>query len=317
MKEALFKDSTVNERFERDGFVVIDFTTTDIVKEIAKSFYALHPTIPDGFFCEVSQTDDNMKNELFLLMDKLLAEQMEATFANFKKLGSTFLCKAPGESGKVGVHQDWMVVDENRYSSATIWIPCQDVDEHNGALMVLPGSHLFFDKYRNNHIPVSYRGSESLILENMITVPMKAGQAFVLNHAVIHASTLNNTDEERLVIAYGITSTDAPLSFYFQEKDAPTNIVEQFEMPDDFFLRYYNIGERPLIGKMIASFEYEVPAIDGATITAMITAEKQKRRDIPFFKTCWPWVEPTQVQKASQDSWSLKISSFFKRLNAR
>lgn len=73
----------------------------------------------------------------------------------------------------------------------------------NGALMVLPGSHLFFDKYRNNHIPVSYRGSESLILENMITVPMKAGQAFVLNHAVIHASTLNNTDKERLVIAYG------------------------------------------------------------------------------------------------------------------
>lgn len=29
-------------------------------------------------------------------------------------------------------------------------------------------------------------------------------------------------------------------------------------MPYDFFLRYFNIGERPLIGNKVAEFEYEV-----------------------------------------------------------
>lgn len=313
MKHKLFKDSSYNERFERDGFVVIDFTSADVVNEIAKSFYALHPTIPEGFFCEVSQTDDNMKNNLFMLMDNLLAEQMEATFSNYKKLGSTFLCKAPGEKGKVGVHQDWMVVDESRYSSATIWIPCQDVDEHNGALMVLPGSHLFFDKYRNNHIPVSYRGSENLLLENMITVSMKAGQAFVLNHAVIHASTLNFTEKERLVIAYGITSAEAPLSFYFREKEALSNKVEQFEMPDDFFLRYYNIGERPLIGKKVSEYEYEVPAVDSTVIAEMIMEEKRKRKDIPYYQANWALVESVPIQAQNKNGWKGLLSNFIKR----
>jgi hypothetical protein len=157
---------------------------------------------------------------------------------------------------------------------------------------------------------VSYRGSEKLILDNMITVPMKAGQAFILNHAVIHASTLNNSNKERLVIAYGITSNDAPLSFYFSEKDTNSNRVECFKMPDDFFIRYNNIGERPCIGKKVSEFAYDVPAISSEKIGAMIRQERKKRVDIPYYKKYW-------IEGAVNQSSTLKERNPFSILSSK
>lgn len=308
MKKAFFKDPDVQHRFDRDGYVVIDFTTPEVVQQIADLFYAQHPTIPPGFFCEVSNTNDALKQAMFRQMDEQLADAMESTFTAYKKLGATFLCKAPGTLGKVDVHQDWTAVDESIYSTATIWIPTQDVDDSNGALKVMPGSHLFFDKYRNNFIPVSYRGSEQLLWDNMLTVPMKAGQAFILNHAVLHASSPNLTDKERLVIAYGVTSKEAPLRFYFRAKEASDNRVEKFDMPDDFFLRYHNIGERPLIGKAVETFDYDVPQVSTVQIADLIEKARTERQHIPFYQQHWH--KPPSASSQPQSWWQRLIEKW-------
>lgn len=283
----IFRDPALQEQFDRDGYVVFDFTSADIVRSIAAKFYDLNPVLPEGFSSGASFSDDSVKQKLFSEIDSALRESLDEAFINYKKLGSTFLCKAPGEKGKVNVHQDWTVVDESRYASATVWIPTQEVDERNGALRVLPGSHLFFDKYRNNNIPFSYRGSEQLIWDNMITVPMLPGQAFVLNHAVLHASSANVTSKERLVIVYGITSAEADLMFYYMDRTPGNRRVEKFDMPDDFFLRYYNIGERPLFGNKVDEFEYDVPVVSREKIYEMIGNEKKKRENLPYFQKNW------------------------------
>lgn len=283
----MFRDRFLQDQFDRDGYVVFDFAPADIVESISAKFYELNPVLPEGFSSGASFQDDGVKQKLFSEIDSALYESMDRAFINYKKLGSTFLCKAPGEKGKVNVHQDWTVVDESKYASATVWIPTQAVDELNGALRVLPGSHLFFDKYRNNYIPFSYRGSEELIWDNMITVQMVPGQAFVLNHAVLHASSANVTAKERLVIVYGITSADADLLFYYKDADQLNSKVEKYEMPDDFFLRYHNIGERPRFGNKVDEFDYDVPVVSGKRIYEMIANEKQKRRDLPFFQKNW------------------------------
>ncbi len=284
--QQIFRDPTHQELFERDGYVVIDLTSEAIVREIARQFYEIYQSVPTGFSSGATIADQRVKDELFSRMDAALMPDLDRAFIHYKKLGSTFLCKAPGENSKVNVHQDWSVVDEKKYASATVWIPTHPVDEHNGALRVLPGSHLFFDKYRNNNIPISYRGSEEMLWDSMFIVPMQPGQAFVLNHAVLHASPPNMTDKERLVIAYGITSADAGLTFYFKPAEADTP-VEKYKMPDDFFLRYHNIGERPLFGEKLEEFPYEVPAVSQNDIYRMIQAEKEKRRNIPYFREHW------------------------------
>jgi len=268
MKPAIFRDKEIQARFDRDGYVVIDFITPEEAKIIAEQFYKVHSSTPKGFYSDAFNPDDTVKREIFEQTDKIFARVVEEKFQDVKKLGGTFLCKAPGQEGKVGVHQDWTVVDESKYFTATIWVPTSEVNDNNGALRVLPGSHLFFDAYRSNSIEFSYRGSEEFIWKNMITVDMKPGQAFVLNHAVIHGSSPNLTNKERLVIAYAVAPSVAPLMYYY--KDRNTGKVEKFSMPDDFFQRYYNVGERPLFGEVVDEFEYTVPAASTARIVALM-----------------------------------------------
>lgn len=278
-KPHIFQDAAIQAKFDRDGYVVIDLISATAAADIASIFYKHYEQVPAGFFSVAFNPDDTVKKEIFDFTDQILEPALYSNLKDFKKLGSTFLSKAKGEDGKVGVHQDWYVVDELKYYSATIWVPTEDANEQNGTLKVLPGSHLFFDTYRSNHIPVRYRGHEQFIWDNMITVPIKAGQAFVLNHAVIHASAPNQTDKERLVIAYGVAPINAALSYFHQNEKG---LVEQYAMPDDFFQRYYNIGERPLIGQLVNELVYPVPSVTEPEIRFLLhQAKKMEQGSLP------------------------------------
>ncbi len=279
MKPRIFKDLETQSRFDRDGYVIIDFISSKDAQIIAEKFYELHPNLPKGFYSAAFNPDEEFKREIFEHTEKVLQKALDEKFEHYKKLGSTFLCKSPGLEGKVNVHQDWTTVDESKFYSATIWVPMLDTSEENGALRVLPGSHLFFDYYRSNNIPVAYRGNEALLWENMLTAPMKAGQAFILNHAVIHGSSPNLTNKERLVVAYAIAPKDAKLMFYHKNANDKTDKIEKFEMPDDFFQRYYNCGERPLFGDMVKEFDYPVPAESKERIVELIEKTKKETTD--------------------------------------
>jgi ectoine hydroxylase-related dioxygenase (phytanoyl-CoA dioxygenase family) len=281
VKPAIFKDKTLQEKFDRDGYVVFDFISAEQARSISEKFYAIHKEIPGGFYSEAFNPDSNVKDDIYHATDAVFDPAMDGTFHQFKKLGSTFLCKAPGEAGKVGVHQDWSVVDEDKYYSATIWVPTVDTTEENGALRVLPGSHKFYKGLRSPNIPFIYHGNEDVLWDNMITVPMKAGQAFVLNHAVIHGSSPNTTKSERLAIAYGLLPQEASLLFYHRNEE---NRIEKYEMPDDFFQRYYNVGGRPQFGKLVDTFDYPVPVASRINIESKINKERQSRESIPLFK---------------------------------
>lgn len=282
-KQPIFLDTANQSLFDSDGYIVVDFISKENAFFLASLFYKLHKEIPEGFYAEAFNPDIEIKNEIFAQSDKVIEPALKRVFTDVKKLGSTFLCKAPGKNSKVGVHQDWTIVDESKYCSATIWIPLTDTDERNGALKVLPGSHVFSTAYRSNNIPYVYRGNETLIWDNMVTVPMKAGQAFILNHAVIHASPINLSPKERLVMAYGIASKDAALTFYHAEKSQSETVVEKFEMPDDFFQRYYNVGQRPKFGRLTEEFNYRVDPISPEKMKYLIETELHKRN----LKTSW------------------------------
>jgi hypothetical protein len=283
----IFKNIEKQLLFERDGYVVIDFISAEDAKLMATKFYEQHTNVPDGFYAASCNPDDKFKQDILNHTQEFFFEAIERNFKNYKVLGGTYLCKAPGEIGKVHVHQDWYVVDEQQFQSATIWVPTADTTEKNGTLRVLPGSHRFFNYYRSPNIEFCYKNIQEHIWENMMTVPVKAGQAFVLNHAVLHASSANKSDRERLVVAYAVTSKNANLCFYHSEKDDYVREVEKFNMPDDFFQLYYNTGERPLFGESLGKFPYTITQVDEPTIKQLITHERRVRQHIPYFINNW------------------------------
>jgi ectoine hydroxylase-related dioxygenase (phytanoyl-CoA dioxygenase family) len=280
MITAIFRDPGLQARFERDGYVVFDFVSAEQAAVIAEKYYQLQKEIPGGFSSTASNPDSAFKKAISDHAGQVISASMDEVFQNYKKLGITFLCKAPGKDGKVPVHRDWMVVDESKYFSGTIWVPMVDVNDANGALRVWPGSHKFFNHIRSSSIPVAYQPYEDEIWDQMTVVPMKAGQAFLLNHALIHASSPNLTDKERLILVCGIVPAEARLSYYH---GTGKGTVEKFDMPDDMFMKHSEIGGRPAVGVIVEEFEYSVEPENRLRVQQLLTSSRLERTAKPLF----------------------------------
>ncbi len=280
MLTAIFRDPELQARFESEGYVVFDFISPEQAALLAEKYYQLQREIPVGFSSTAENPDLDFKTAIRDHAEQVINTSMDKVFQHYKKLGISFLCKAPGKEGKVPVHRDWMVVDETKYFSGTIWIPTTDVTDANGALRIWPGSHKFFNQLRSSSIPVAYQPYEDEIWDQMTVVPMKTGQAFLLNHAVIHASSPNVTDKERLILVCGIVPDEAKLSYYH---GTGRGTVEKFDMPDDMFIRHSEIGGRPTIGVVADEFEYYVEPENRLRVQQLLTSSKLVRTSKPLF----------------------------------
>jgi hypothetical protein len=97
-----------------------------------------------------------------------------------------------------------------------------------------------------------YQNLEKELWDKMTGLYMKAGEALIYDHRLIHASGENNTDEIRLATVYGVIPDGADM-FYYHRKDEST--IEIYESNKEFFL-YENIFEGPRKLKRINEFIY-------------------------------------------------------------
>src|SRR5690606_24812580 len=60
---------------------------------------------------------------------------------NFYMWGSQFFAKEPKSRDRVAWHQDAYYWPLSPHHSVTVWLAFTDVDEENGAMRVIPGTH--------------------------------------------------------------------------------------------------------------------------------------------------------------------------------
>lgn len=281
MMTPIFNDSKLQQQFDRDGYVVVPFLKQDDINSLTSLFYELHKQVPENFYSTTFSASPEFKQQINAQTEKAFESKVGEVFTDVKKLGSSFLCKAPGQGGKMPVHQDWTVVDEPNFCSVTIWVPLVDTDEKNGAIRVLPGSHKFTNTLRAPTLPSEYTNVQDDIWAQMKLLPMKAGEAFIFNHAVLHASSANTTAKERLAITYGLVPAKAQLMLYHLNENQK---LEKYLMPDDMFQRYHNIGERPEFGEKVDEFAYEVKPMSGIKVNWLINKAVRMRKRKPLFK---------------------------------
>jgi hypothetical protein len=156
-----------------------------------------------------------------------------------------FANKAPREEASgLPFHQDPSFVDESRYGSANIWIPLVDIDDSNGALWVVPGSHCFNRGRRAFNQSFAYEALEGA-LRATYARPLypRAGEAIVFAHTLFHFSPPNHSDRPRLVAGGLIVKTGAPL-FYHYTDAANRREIEVYDADQALFLKT-PIGTRP------------------------------------------------------------------------
>jgi len=127
--------------------------------------------------------------------------------------------KLPGE--KVTTfpwHQDsGYYGDPTEFHILSLWMPLVDVNEHNGCMQVLPGSHRWglrpVDRNGDgHHIPTEDIESRGEI----VTLPMKAGDIFAFHNLTFHRSLMNYSDDIRWSIDLRYSEIGQPLEWLFK-----------------------------------------------------------------------------------------------------
>ncbi len=127
--------------------------------------------------------------------------------------------KSPSVSGKKPWHQDSAYYDKNKDEEVvTVWIPLQDVDEKNGCLLSVRGSH--------KGGKIDHTGAEAQFpppeASRIISHPMRLGEFSIMNQHTYHATGVNNTEAPRraIVIRYVKTNPDqadeVPISMHIR-----------------------------------------------------------------------------------------------------
>lgn len=274
--KVIFKDAALQAAFGRDGYVVVPFLTEEDVEALRALYFHYFPVSPEGFHSSSFLDDFAVKKEMSERAAAIIRPRAEAVFGHARVLGSAFLAKTAGRRSEMPVHQDWTIVDEDEYVAVNIWTPLQDSTKVNGGLEVLPGSHDFVRVMRSPSLPFFWSGHEEDIKAAMVPLSVKAGEAVVINQAVLHYSPPNQTDQVRIAVTTGLVSGDARLQFAFQGEKG-SGQVELFEIDPDFFLRFEDfhkaIYERPGEVKSLGHVPYAAPVVSRAAVLRFLGRE--------------------------------------------
>ena len=130
------------------------------------------------------------------------------TLINTSKLNT----KAPGGGAAVEWHQDWAFYPHTNDDLLAFGLMLEDVDEANGPLMVIPGSHK--GPVLSHHVNGVFAGAVSpddpdFDLSKAVTLTGKAGSMTVHHVRTLHGSAPNMSDRNRLILLYVLACADA------------------------------------------------------------------------------------------------------------
>jgi len=117
--------------------------------------------------------------------------------------GTHYFCKMPGEIQRVSWHQDASYWPLTPSKTITVWLAIDDADEENGAMQVIPGSHV--------HGQIAFEHStaaEHNVLGQSVhdarhyggepvTFAMRAGQISLHTDLLLHGSEPNRSTRRR------------------------------------------------------------------------------------------------------------------------
>lgn len=264
----IFKDRDLQRHFDEKGYVKIPFLDEEQIKELDKLFDELHPELPEeGFISGSYSSDIEYKQKASDHFKRIFHESYERIFKNYTPFGGSFLFKMPSENSDLVLHQDWTIVDEEKYVALNCWVPLCDTDVNNGTLMVVPGSHSAnFPVHRSPTLDFFFNGNDDLVREKLVPMNAKAGEAVILNQSLIHYSPPNLSGKIRKAITSGIKTKGAPMMFYYYDRAATEPKLDVYEMDENFLIMFDDFGTDiflpPKHGKKIKTIDYQLPQPD-------------------------------------------------------
>ncbi|MCB9234557.1 MAG: phytanoyl-CoA dioxygenase family protein [Bacteroidia bacterium] len=237
----LFRDADLQNHLARHGYAVAPMLSPAEIGQLTRDARELISLLPEGpptqFWPSGRAKDPAIRNFAAQAIEKIiparLAEFFDPEIAEF--MGGTFLVKPPGPESELWPHQDSSHVDESKIFAVYAWITLCDTQPENGALHVIPGSHLLGNAHRSLNVPWAFKGLEKTMLQLVKPLNMKAGEVCFFDSATIHYSSVNTSDDYRFALNYFVKPCISPFVHCYMDAQTPPGKVELFSVDIDFF----------------------------------------------------------------------------------
>lgn len=248
-------DIVIDKKFCDDlvkyGVVRVPFLSPSELRQIKDFYDEIHqgqdpPTMYSNIHMTIWHSDLDYKMKVYEGLKVLLQPACDRAFQNYRAISHQFIVKMPGSETDFPVHQDWSIVDESKYQSFNLWIALHDVDESNGAMWVVHGTHNLNRKVRGpGYLFPDYTGILNELRPSMTQYPLREGQAALFYHSTVHGSPRNLSNKPRIAVQVSIVPQDAPLQIYFQRSAGDS--LEVHRPSDDFAFGYEKVREESVV----------------------------------------------------------------------
>jgi hypothetical protein len=269
--KGMFLDKSLQDQFERDGYVIIDLLHPDQVAQLKQTYFDLEK-VRGGMRKEYDVQFDEQKEITYdftfidsnieykqIVFDKItevFLPLVNAYLNDYQPIIANFIHKSK-DKGEVPLHQNWAFVDEWKYTSVSVWCPLVDSNEANGTLQVVPGSHKRFAPIRGPLIPWELEGlKDDIINDFMVPMNIKAGQAVILDDSIVHYSAPNRTDGLRLAIQLIMIPPGVPSIHYYMDNTTEKPSIKVFEVDKDFYMAFHP-WLKPKDQKLVKTLPYK------------------------------------------------------------
>lgn len=261
MRRTTFTDSILQEKFDRDGFVVLELMGQEKVtsllaklKELESEKASMRSVVDSEYKLSFFSESSDYRKRLFAAMAQFFQPMIDEILHDYEPLIVNAFDKEPG-TGEVPVHQNWTFVNEEKYTSVSVWVPLTNVSHHNGTLEVVPGTHRSLTRYRSPSIPWVFEGLQDVLKRSyMQPLNLKLGQVAILDDALLHYSSRNKSEKVRSSIQLIMKPKEAP-AVHYHCGDGNLDKLDVYEVDQDFFTTF-KMGSTPQGVAMIGSINH-------------------------------------------------------------
>lgn len=270
-----FRDFSLNRQYNRHGYVVMPL----LGRQEIDSLRALQEStsLPEsvGFHTTHFFTNREMKRTVHKGVCAILSPLLAPVLSDFIPVFGNFMVKEAVGDSLVPMHADWTYVDEQKHISVSVWIPLVDTDEKNGCLAIIPGSHRLSHHIRGPRIPQwDVPCNFDLIDALGRPLPMRAGEAVIYDHRLLHYSDTNMSGEVRPAVNLSLVPKGVPI-LHYTIPERETEIHAFTVTHPGFFVEYDNF-QMPDSGEFLWKQPNRCPLLNGSYLD-FIRKERWRR----------------------------------------
>jgi ectoine hydroxylase-related dioxygenase (phytanoyl-CoA dioxygenase family) len=256
----IFYDQQLQEHFDTKGFVIVSGIELAQTETLKNAYSQMQGSIGGGFESTMNNPTPAYKKQVFETITAYTNPILQKYLIEFTPITANFVIKRPHSASEVPAHRDWSMCDETAFTGVNIWMALEDCNVLNGALHILPGSHLTARGPRGNKIKT--QDSVEFEINRHLFMPLliKKGAVVIYDLRCLHFSPPNASENIRYAAGCACIPHEAKPLHYMAETDQETLV---YHAPPEFYLHYaYGIDKIPPQAELIAKIAQETPSVE-------------------------------------------------------